>query len=82
MNERQLLIQEIIRREMSITKSINNWDMLLLAESITDFILEDRKRIVGPLIDEMNRETRQEHNEDNYCYVAIKQTITNAGITL
>ncbi len=47
-------------------------------QRIATFIIEDRKRIVTPLVEEMNRETRHEAYESNYAYMAIKQTLQNA----
>ena len=80
MDERQKLIKKLHDLNCSCkgkhafyTHEFNMVDIGLIA----DFILQDRKRVVAPLLEP---HTIHKGNELDTCIKAIKQTLTNAGV--
>jgi hypothetical protein len=50
------------------------------AESLADFILEDRKRIVAPLLKEYTDAERDMYGSFDLLYNDVQTTLKNAGI--
>lgn len=71
--EREKLIEELI--------SVGGLDYIKQAEEIADFMLEDRKRIVKPLINYQTSPPENPYEKNGFIY-AINETLKNAGVEI
>lgn len=73
MDERQKLIERI--QEIYMVPDVLSYEQQI--GLLADFILQDRKRVVAPLLEP---HTIHKGNELDTCIKAIKQTLSNAGV--